>query len=379
LTELPGHPSAGGVTVLASSISSIDADGLRYRGYRVEELAEFARYEEVAWLLLTGELPTGDEKNVIEDELQAGARVPEAVRRLLALLPADSPPVARVQAALPLLALTMKHGGAGTDDASPGTALRLQGAFAVLAGTALGGNAAAESPPVSAPSTVARLLLTQIRGAAPAPAEVRALERVLILYADHELNASTFTGRVAASTRADLYSSVLAALSALSGPLHGGVDRYVRSMLAAAEQEGAESVVERYLRAGMLLPGFGHSVYRGDDPRGIIMRDLARQLAPASGQTRWLQLTEAIERAARGRGVPPFNVDLYTAVVYRSLGIPDALSTLVFATGRLAGWCAHILEQYADNRLIRPRAAYIGAGPREWPGSTRRSNERTHQ
>ncbi|HZQ37799.1 MAG TPA: citrate/2-methylcitrate synthase, partial [Dehalococcoidia bacterium] len=174
-------------------------------------------------------------------------------------------------------------------------------------------------------------------------------------------------GRVAASTRADLISCTLAAISTLRGPLHGGIERLLRSLFAAAQEEGAERVVERYARAGTVLPGFGHTVYRGMDPRAVLMRDLAHRLAPAAGAGALLETTEAVVEAARVRGVPPPNVDLYTIVVYRALGIADPLAPLVFAMGRMAGWCAHILEQYQRNRLIRPRAEYIGPEPRELP------------
>jgi citrate synthase len=366
--DRPRRPTSPGVTVLESAISSIDASGLRYRGFPIEELVASATFAEVAWLLITGNQPSADELVEAEREIAAGSYVPAAVWETLAALPPDTPPTARMQAALPWLALTVPELREGADGPVLHRALRLLGAFSVLAGSA------GHAPPAGAPTRsglsgrVAQQFLSLARGAAVSDDDVRALEQVLILYADHELNASTFTGRVAASTRADLVSAVLAALSALRGPLHGGVDRYVRSMLAAAEQEGVESVIDRYLRSGTLLPGFGHAVYRGVDPRGVIMRDLARRLAPAAGQAHLLELTEAIERTAARRGLPAFNVDLFTVVVYRALGIPDALSTLVFATGRLAGWCAHILEQYADNRLIRPRAAYIGPPARHWRG-----------
>ncbi len=354
------------MTVLESAISSIDASGLRYRGFPVEELAASATFEEVAWLLLTGSPASKGELAGAQAELHAGAAVPSLVWQALAALPTETPPMARMQAALPLLALTVPELREGADVPELQRALRLLGAFPVLAGSAARGMPVDFPLLAAAGAGTAIRFLTQARGEPVSAADARALEQVFILYADHELNASTFTGRVAASTRADLVSAVLAALCALRGPLHGGVDRYVRSMLAAAEQEGAESVVDRYLKAGSLLPGFGHAVYRGVDPRGVIMRDLARRLAPAAGLTGLLELTEAIERSATRRGIPAFNVDLFTVVVYRALGIPDALSTLVFATARLAGWCAHILEQYADNRLIRPRAAYIGPPARHW-------------
>jgi len=355
-----------GVTVLQSAISSINASGLRYRGYAVEELATSATYEDVAWLLWNGERPALEQRAQLLADLGEGSAIPEPVTDLFGRLPPGSLPAARMQAALPLLALTRAGFAESGVPGDARQAARLLGAFATLAG-----GAARDATPVPVrdlphDAGVAGRFLTAMRGSVPAEEEARAFEEVLILYADHELNASTFAGRVAASTRADLVSCVLAALSTLRGQLHGGIDRLVRAMIAAAEQEGPESVVERYIRADSHLPGFGHAVYRSIDPRAVLMRELGRQLAPAAGLQPMLEMTDAIAAVAEWRRLPPPNVDLYTAVVYRSLGIPDQLSTLVFATARMAGWTAHILEQYRDNRLIRPRADYIGAGPRAW-------------
>jgi len=361
----PDRIGIASVTMLESSISAIDADGLRYRGISVAELCEHASYEEVAWLLWTGSAPSVAEREALRAEIASGTSLPAEVTALLSRFPAAAAPVARLQAALPLLALTVPALSDASDRPLVERAAVLMGAFAMLAGGAQAVGARAAGGLAATNGSVAELFLNAARIERATPDQIRAFEQVLILYADHELNASTFAGRVAASTRADLVSAVLAALCTLRGPLHGGVDRYVRAMLAAAEHEGAEGTVDRYLRGGGVLPGFGHAVYRGIDPRAVIMRDLAHRLAPAAGQSALLTLTEAIMAAAAQRGLHA-NVDLYTVAVYRSLSIPDRLSTLVFATGRLAGWCAHIMEQYTDNRLIRPRAAYIGPGPRRW-------------
>ena len=353
------------VTVLQSRITQIAPDGLRYRGFAIEDLVRDATYEDVAWLLWTGDVPADAQRTALHHAIAAGMRLPPPLWEAARMLPPGAPPIARLQALLPLLALYVPE--LAEDAALPGEerAARLVGAFAVLAGSAL-----RPVPPTALPRGVAATFLTLARNQEPPPEHVRALEQALILYADHELNASTFAGRVAASTRADLVSAVLAALCALRGPLHGGVDRHVRALIAAAEHEGARLVVERYVRAGSPLPGFGHAVYRERDPRGVLMRDLARRLAPAAGLERLLAVMEAIETEAARHGCGPMTVDFYTVPLYRALGIPDTLSTLVFATGRMAGWMAHILEQYADNRLIRPRAAYVGPGPRPWPAST---------
>jgi citrate synthase len=355
--------ASAGTTVLESRITRIAPDGLRYRGIAIDDLAAHATYEEVAWLLWTGEPPTTAERDGLCMRIANGMALPASVWQTAAALPAAAPPVAKLQVLLPLLALALPDLAEDGPLEGTASAAQLLGAFTALAGSSLRPSGAQPAPRGS----VAATFLALASNSEPPPEQVRALEQVLILYADHELNASTFAGRVAASTRADLVSSVLAALCALRGPLHGGVDRHVRALIAAAEQEGPRLVIDRYVRAGSRLPGFGHAVYRGADPRALLMHELARQLAPATGQERLLAVVEGIEAEAGRRGIPPANVDLFTVPVYRALGIPDPLSTLVFATGRMAGWTAHILEQYADNRLIRPRAAYDGVGARVWP------------
>ncbi len=355
-----------GVTVLPSSISSIDAEGLRYRGYRVEELAARCSYEDAAWLLWHGELPDAAQRRQLDRWFAAPSDLPAPLRAAIAALPAGAAPIARVQAALPLLGLHLRELGAPVETVTTETVAQLVAAFVLLVAAVAAADRGGEGGVPSGAGLAERFLFA-LRGEPSSPQAVRAMEQVLVLYADHELNASTFAGRVAASTRADLISSVLAAISTLRGPLHGGIDRLLRSLFAAAQEEGAESVIERYARAGTLLPGFGHTVYRGMDPRAVVMRELAHALAPGAGAGPLLETTEAVVEAARVRGVPPPNVDLYTIVVYRALGIPDPLAPLVFAMGRMAGWCAHILEQYQRNRLIRPRAEYIGPPPRELP------------
>ena len=367
MDEQPRMRSAAGVVVLESSISSIEPTGLRYRGIAIDELVTFASYEEVAWLLLTGSLPSASELEQIYDDLAAGAVLPDPVWNAFEGLAAGSLPIARMQAVLPVLGLYVPALVGSRELPAPRRAVRLMGAFAALAGSANRGSrlqaVIAGEGANGDKRGVASIFMSAMNGDSVPADDVQALEEVLILYADHELNVSTFAGRVTASTRADLVSSVLAALCALRGPLHGGIDRFVRSMLAAVEHEGVDSALERYVRSGTPLPGFGHAVYRGMDPRAVLMRDLARRLAERTGERKFLELTETVEGVASYRRLPAPNVDLYAVAVYQSLRVPDDLTTLVFATGRMAGWCAHVLEQYEDNRLIRPRAAYIGPEP----------------
>jgi citrate synthase len=209
-------------------------------------------------------------------------------------------------------------------------------------------------------TSIAELLLTAWNDGPPAAADLALLDRTLLLVADHELNAATFAARVAASTRADLGSAVLAAAATYGGPLHGGAARFAGELLTAVAPEQATADVERRFDSGERIPGFGHSVYRRGDPRVPFFRQLAEERARATGDRHHLAIADHIAAiVAKRTGLLP-NMDLYAAVCWLSLGVPADLLPAIFAVGRMAGWIAHVLEQSADNRLIRPRARYVG-------------------
>jgi citrate synthase len=231
-------------------------------------------------------------------------------------------------------------------------------------------------------SSHAAWFLTALEGQAPTAEVARVMDLALTLHADHEFNASTFATRVAVATRADLHSAVVAAISTLKGPSHGGANEDVLVMLREiADPEKAEAFVEGRLgRRGALsrqertdpklrMPGFGHRVYRVDDARARVLRGMAKTMAEATGRGRLFAVAERVYDAMHARTTLPVNVDFFSAVVYDALGIPPDLCTSIFATGRVAGWCAHALEQYADNRLIRPLAHYTGPAPRPVPAA----------
>jgi citrate synthase len=236
--------------------------------------------------------------------------------------------------------------------------------------------------PVAAPATGshAAWFLTLLDGQAPPTEVARVLDVILTLHADHEFNASTFAARVAVATRADLHAAIVAAIATLKGPSHGGANEDVLLMLhEIGDPARAEAFVESRLgRRGALsrqqrtdpksrIPGFGHRVYRVDDARARVLRGMAKSMAEATGRQRLFEVAERVYDSMRARTTLPVNVDFFSAVVYDALGIPADLCTSIFATGRIAGWCAHSLEQYADNRLIRPRADYTGPAPRPLP------------
>ena len=226
--------------------------------------------------------------------------------------------------------------------------------------------------------------LTLLEGRAPTAEVARVLDVILTLHADHEFNASTFATRVAVATRADLHAAIVAAIATLKGPSHGGANEDVLLMLhEIGDPARAEAFVESRLGTrGTLsrqqrtdpksrMPGFGHRVYRVDDARARVLRGMAKSMAEATGRQRLFEVAERVYDAMRARTSLPVNVDFFSAVVYDALGIPADLCTSIFATGRIAGWCAHALEQYADNRLIRPRADYTGPSPRPLPATSR--------
>ncbi|HXH05092.1 MAG TPA: citrate/2-methylcitrate synthase, partial [Vicinamibacterales bacterium] len=252
-----------------------------------------------------------------------------------------------------------------TPQASLRKAVRLTGQ--VAGAVAAWGRLAAGRAPVPSDPALGHAadFLHMLTGERPAPAAARAFDVALVLHADHELNASTFAGRVAAATLADLHSAVVAAIATLKGPLHGGANADVMRMLLDLGPEATSARVEEYIRAKLArkekIPGFGHRVYRTEDPRARHLRRLSRELGERAGDTRWFELSQRIEAAVRAERPQLYvNVDFYSASVYHALGIPVDLFTPIFAVSRMAGWTAHILEQYADNRLIRPRAEYIG-------------------
>jgi 2-methylcitrate synthase len=223
--------------------------------------------------------------------------------------------------------------------------------------------------------------LTLVEDREPTAEVARVLDVILTLHADHEFNASTFATRVAVATRADLHAAIVAAIATLKGPSHGGANEDVLTMLhEIGDPARAEAFVESRLgRRGTLsrqertdprsrVPGFGHRVYRVDDARARVLRGMAKSMAEATGRQRLFEVAERVYDAMRARTNLPVNVDFFSAVVYDALGIPADLCTSIFAIGRVAGWCAHALEQYADNRLIRPRADYTGPAPRPLPG-----------
>ena len=358
-----------GVSVAETSICSIDPDAgvLMYRGYDIAELAEHASYEEVAYLLLEGELPSGDELDTFAEQLAAARELPPAVTTIVDGNAMDASPMETLRTAVSALSFS-DPAEAAIDRASEhrkAVALiaQLPTIIARYERRRRGEPAVSPDPSLG----YAENFLTMLRGEAPTAEEARAFEIAMILHAEHEMNASTFTARVVAGTNADMHSAIVAALCALKGPLHGGAN--VAAMAMLEELGSAASVAEGIharLEAKQPLYGFGHPLYRAMDPRAPILRRLSEQFAD-DAQPNLLELAATAEREAHEqKGLWP-NVDLYSGVLYRYLGIPTDLFIPLFEMSRVAGQAAHVLEQHAGGKIIRPSADYIGEPPRDYP------------
>ena len=353
------------VVATSSAICYLDGDRgvLAYCGYDIHDLAKSATFEEVCYLLWHRRLPTRAELGDLQSQLAAARSLPDAIIRLMRSLP----PVDGMDA-LRTITSALGHYDAEANDPSPAAqyrkALRLTaqiGTVVATCGRLKTGGGVIEPDPVMGQAANFLYMLT---GERPNPTAIRAFDVALTLHADHELNASTFAGRVAAATLTDIYSAVVAAIGTLKGPLHGGANAEVMKMLLDFGQTATAERVEDAIRAKFArkekIPGFGHRVYHTEDPRATHLRQMSRELGKRAGNTAWYDMSERIEALVKSEKKLNANVDFYSASTYYTLGIPIDLYTPIFAVSRVSGWTAHILEQYANNRLIRPRADYTG-------------------
>ena len=353
------------VVATSSAICYLDGDRgvLAYCGYDIHDLASSATFEEVCYLLWHRRLPARAELGDLQSQLAAARPVPEPVIRLMRSLPPSDG-----MDALRTLTSALAHYDPDLADTSPQgqyrKAVRLTAQVATVVAT--WGRIQAGGGPI-APDPVlgqAANFLYMLTGERPNATAVRALDVALILHADHELNASTFAARVSAATLTDIYSAIVGGIGALKGPLHGGANADVMRLLLELGQHATGERIDAAIRGKLArkekIPGFGHRVYRTEDPRATHLRQMSRDLGKRSGSTAWYDMSQRIEALVKGEKKLNPNVDFYSASVYYALGIPIDLYTPVFAVSRMSGWTAHVLEQYANNRLIRPRADYVG-------------------
>ncbi|ADU51412.1 citrate synthase [Thermaerobacter marianensis DSM 12885] len=340
---------------------------LLYRGYDVRDLAEHASFEEVVYLLWHGRLPNRAELDAFVQQLRSLQALPGQVLDLIQHIPPATHPMAALRTAVSYLGTLDPDQEDQSQEANLRRATRLVAQFPTLVAAIQRVRQGKEPVAPRRDLSLAANFLYMLRGEEPSPLHADVMNVALVLHADHELNASTFAARVVAATLSDMYSAITAAIGALKGPLHGGANEQVmRTLLEIGSPDKAEAWVKEALAAKRRIMGFGHRVYKTEDPRATILRRLSRKVAEAAGDLRWFEISQAVEKVVTAeKGLYP-NVDFYSASTYYVMGIPFELYTPIFAVSRISGWTAHVLEQYANNRLIRPRAEYTGPTRREW-------------
>jgi len=370
------------VIAARSAICQIDgsAGRLYYRGYEIGDVAGSLSFEQTTALLWFGELPGTAETAAFRARLEAERALPAPVLAMLRALPADCHPLDALRTAISLAAAIDPDRAGDDRDANLRKAYRLMNLVPAVVATWQRIRTGREPVPTRAGGSHAANFLYLLEGREPSAEVARVMDVILTLHAEHELNASTFAARVVVATLADLHSAIVAAVAALKGPRHGGANEDVLEMLREIDDPsraetfvegrlGHRSALSKHERADpkARVPGFGHRVYKVDDARARVIRGMAKSMAEATGRPRLFEVAERVYDTMKARTNLPVNVDFFSAVVYDALGIPPDFCTSIFAVGRIAGWCAHALEQYADNRLIRPRAQYVGSAPRALP------------
>ena len=352
-----------GVAAATSSISDVNGEKgeLIYQGYNIHDLAEQSTFEEVVFLLWNKRLPTSSELAELEKSLRANYAVSADVIALIKQFPREADPIDVLRTAVSALEFYDADARNLSREASVKTAIKLTAQFPTLVAAADRIRRGLEPITPDPGLNIAANFLYQLKGERPSEHEARIFDVCLILHADHELNASTFTARVVAGTLADMYASVTAAIGALSGPLHGGANTAVmKTLLEIGSVENVEPYIKQALAQKKKMMGFGHAVYRTEDPRATHLRKFSKEMGETAGDSKWYEMSRKVEETMmREKGLYP-NVDFYSASTYYMMGIPLDLYTPIFAVSRISGWTGHILEQYADNKLIRPRAEYVG-------------------
>src|SRR5688572_6154164 len=364
-------PGLEGVIAGETSICWVDPNaGLLYRGYDVHELASHAAFEEVVWLLLHGELPTMANFAALSLQLADQRPLPGKVIDMLRLMPPGVHPMDSLRTGVSMLAAFDPDLNDHSHEANLRKAIRLIPKVSTLVTDAWRIQQGFELLPPKADLLTAGNFLYQLTGRPPEVWETRMFDAILILYAEHEFNASTFSARVTASTIADMYAAITTALGTWKGPLHGGANEESMKMLQDIRSpDRTEEWVKERLERKEKIMGFGHRVYKSGDSRVPMMRELARDLGKRHGKEHWVAICEKLEEVMEREKHLCANLDLYAAPVFLLLGIPPDLNTPIFAVARISGWCAHVIEQHDRNRLIRPRSIYIGKAKRAYkPG-----------
>jgi citrate synthase len=369
-------PARGLADVVAASTALSDIDGeagrLWYRGYDINDLAGVASFEEIAFLLQRGAPPAAAEFAEFRAELASGRRIGRLAAGIIDGVARHQRPMEALRSLVSLGSADDPDTGSNEPAANLRKAARLTAQQPVLIAAYHAARERRPLPDADPGLGVAANFLLQLSGSPPSARAAEILDTCLVLHADHTMNASTFAARVCAATLADMHSAVVAALGTLSGPLHGGANEQVMLGLTAIRETGGDPLdsvtrwVTERLAQGQKIMGFGHRVYKTEDPRATHLRRMSAELAIASGDDTYYQMSQRMEEVVLAeKGLFP-NVDFFAATVYHYLGIPTDLFTPVFSASRMAGWTAHVIEQHADNRLIRPDSEYVGERGQRW-------------
>jgi citrate synthase len=354
-----------GIVATTSSICWIDGDAgvLAYRGIDIHKLAEQSNFEETTYLLWNGRLPKAAELDAFRKELAKARVLDPKIVELLRSFPKDVTPMEVLRTAVSALSCYDPDEKDNSHAANLRKSFRLTAQIAML--VAIYDRVRKGKPLVDADPSLSHAgnFLWMLNGEKPSETATRTMDVALILHADHELNASTFAARVIAATLSDIHSAITGAIGALKGPLHGGANEAVMRMLFSIDKNGEDAVehVKAMLAAKKKISGFGHRVYHTEDPRATHLRRMSEALSKSAKNTKWFDMSRAIEKYINAEKKLNANVDFYSASTYTTLGIDIDLFTPIFAVSRISGWAAHVIEQHDDNRLIRPRADYIGA------------------
>jgi citrate synthase len=353
-----------GIVAANSGICWIDGEAgvLAYRGIDIHELAVRSTFEETTYLLWNGCLPSAAELGEFTSRLAQARTLDPRIIDMLRSFPASATPMEVLRTAVSALSFYDPDEKDNTHDANVRKSYNLTAQIAMIIAIYDRLRKSLEVVPADRSLSHAANFLWMLNGVKPSDTAARTMDVALVLHAEHELNASTFAARVIAATLSDVHSAVTGAIGALKGPLHGGANEAVMRLLYAIDKAGADPVeyVKEMLAAKQKISGFGHRVYKTEDPRATHLRKMSEQLGKDSGQAKWYEMSRAIELYIKAEKKLNANVDFYSASTYTTLGIDIDLYTPIFALSRIAGWAAHIIEQLDDNRLIRPRAEYIG-------------------
>jgi citrate synthase len=360
-----------GIVAANSGICWIDGDAgvLAYRGIDIHELAENSSFEETTYLLWNGRLPNALALREFSSQLALARSLDKRIIELLKSFPTSATPMEVLRTAVSALSFYDADEKDNSHDANVRKAYNLTAQIAMIVAIYDRIRKGKEIVPPDRSLSHAANFLWMLNGVKPSETATRTLDIALILHADHELNASTFAARVIAATLSDIHSAITGAIGALKGPLHGGANEGVMRLLLTIDKAGADPVeyVKGMLDARQKISGFGHRVYKTEDPRATHLRRMSEQLGKDAGQPKWFEMSRAIELYINKEKKLNANVDFYSASTYATLGIDIDLYTPIFALSRISGWAAHVIEQLDDNRLIRPRAEYIGPEyPQHW-------------